>query len=170
MAAMPSTDRSEPNVTTEGGGGRRRRPQGGARYAGLILRRRATIEFNRYSLDGIENTDLNFNSYIINPSVDALAGVQSSNRRLLGGVRSRHVADQRHNEIRRQPVPWHGLRVSRNSALDAREWRQSDGNKTRFAAINMVYFRRPDRAEQALLPSKFRSRRADRKTLQRERR
>ena len=30
------------------------------------------IHFNHYSLDGIENTDLNFNSYMLLPSVDAL--------------------------------------------------------------------------------------------------
>src|SRR5215208_5978941 len=30
------------------------------------------IHYNHYSLDGIENTDLNFNSYLLLPSVDAL--------------------------------------------------------------------------------------------------
>ena len=30
------------------------------------------IHYNHYSLDGIENTDLNFNSYMLLPSVDAL--------------------------------------------------------------------------------------------------
>ena len=30
------------------------------------------IHFNHYSLDGIENTDLNFNSYMLLPSIDAL--------------------------------------------------------------------------------------------------
>src|SRR5207244_6460942 len=30
------------------------------------------VHFNHYSLDGIENTDLNFNSYMLLPSVDAL--------------------------------------------------------------------------------------------------
>ena len=30
------------------------------------------IHFNHYSLDGVENTDLNFNSYMLLPSVDAL--------------------------------------------------------------------------------------------------
>src|SRR6266576_7083027 len=30
------------------------------------------IHYNHYSLDGVENTDLNFNSYMLLPSVDAL--------------------------------------------------------------------------------------------------
>src|SRR5574341_2085594 len=30
------------------------------------------IHFNHYSLDGIENTDLNFNSYMLLPSIDAI--------------------------------------------------------------------------------------------------
>jgi hypothetical protein len=30
------------------------------------------IHFNHYSLDGVENTDLNFNSYMLLPSIDAL--------------------------------------------------------------------------------------------------
>ena len=30
------------------------------------------VHFNHYSLDGVENTDLNFNSYMLLPSVDAL--------------------------------------------------------------------------------------------------
>ena len=34
------------------------------------------IHFNHYLLDGVENTDLNFNSYMLLPSVDALRGVQ----------------------------------------------------------------------------------------------
>ena len=30
------------------------------------------LEFNRYTLDGVENTDVNFNTYLVRPPVDAL--------------------------------------------------------------------------------------------------
>lgn len=30
------------------------------------------LEFNHYTLDGVENTDPNFNAYIVHPSVDAI--------------------------------------------------------------------------------------------------
>jgi hypothetical protein len=61
-----------PNVTTESGAGGRSGIQGGQRptEANSIAGQR--LEFNNYTLDGMENTDVNFNSYIIRPSIDAL--------------------------------------------------------------------------------------------------
>lgn len=61
-----------PNVTVEGGGGGGGGLQGGARASASYSIAGQRLEFNRYTLDGVENTDPNFNSYVINPSVDAL--------------------------------------------------------------------------------------------------
>src|SRR5437899_5836914 len=59
-----------PNVTTEGGAGGAGGLQGGARSNTSLSIAGQRLEYNRYTLDGMENTDPNFNSYIIQPSVD----------------------------------------------------------------------------------------------------
>ena len=46
--------------------------QGGARGATSLTINGQRNDFNHYTLDGIENTDPNFNSYILQPSIDAL--------------------------------------------------------------------------------------------------
>lgn len=46
--------------------------QGGVRAQTNISVAGQRLEFNHYTLDGAENTDPNFNSYIIHPSVDAV--------------------------------------------------------------------------------------------------
>ncbi len=51
--------------------------QAGSRQGGIRADRSISIagqrsQFNHYTLDGIENTDPNFNTYIVEPSVDAL--------------------------------------------------------------------------------------------------
>jgi len=46
--------------------------QGGSRSEQNISLAGQRSMFNRFSLDGIENTDVNFNTYIILPSIDAL--------------------------------------------------------------------------------------------------
>jgi len=51
-----------------GGGGL----QGGVRASTAISVAGQRLEYNHYTLDGVENTDPNFNSYIIHPSVDAI--------------------------------------------------------------------------------------------------
>src|SRR5258708_15509463 len=58
-----------PNVSTEGGTGGSGGLQGGARANTSLSVAGQRLEFNRYTLDGVENTDTNFNSYIIQPSV-----------------------------------------------------------------------------------------------------
>ena len=61
-----------PNVTTSFGSTQSSNRQGGSRanenYS--IAGQRST--FNHYTLDGIENTDVNFNFYLIQPSIDAV--------------------------------------------------------------------------------------------------
>ena len=46
--------------------------QGGARGATSLTINGQRNDFNHYTLDGIENTNPNFNSYILQPSLDAL--------------------------------------------------------------------------------------------------
>src|ERR1039458_8593563 len=46
--------------------------QGGSRGASSLTINGQRNDFNHYTLDGIENTDPNFNSYILQPSLDAL--------------------------------------------------------------------------------------------------
>jgi len=62
-----------PNVTFGfGAAGQQVSMQGGQRSQQSISVAGQRSEFNRFSLDGIENTDQNFNSYVFLPSVDAL--------------------------------------------------------------------------------------------------
>lgn len=120
-----------PNVVAEapatGGGGL----QGGVRAQTAISIAGQRLEFNHYTLDGVENTDPNFNSYIIHPSVDALQefkvqtgiysaefgkGASQINVTTLSGTNQYHLA---------------AFEFLRNSYFDAKEWEQV-GNKNPF--------------------------------------
>ncbi|MFN0169032.1 MAG: carboxypeptidase regulatory-like domain-containing protein [Bryobacteraceae bacterium] len=46
--------------------------QGGQRAAQVISIGGQRTSFNRFTLDGMENTDVNFNTYVVLPSIDAL--------------------------------------------------------------------------------------------------
>ncbi|MCC6343844.1 MAG: TonB-dependent receptor [Bryobacterales bacterium] len=62
-----------PNVSYGfGGAGQADARQGGERAAQNISVGGARSEFNNFTLDGVDNTDPNFNTYIIQPSIDAL--------------------------------------------------------------------------------------------------
>ena len=84
---------------------RRRRP--GQLAPGRIPRGSTSISvagqrssFNHYSLDGVKNTDPNFNT-LRDPAVHRrTAGIQSPDRHLSGGIRPQHDADQRVHQIR----------------------------------------------------------------------
>ena len=121
-----------PNVTTEGGAGGAGGLQGGTRTQTSLSIAGQRLEFNRYTLDGIENTDPNFNSYVIQPSVDALqefkvqTGVYSAEFGIGASqinVTTKAGSNQYHGSV---------FEFLRNSALDAREWLQSQGNKNPF--------------------------------------
>lgn len=63
-----------PNVSFGfGTAGQQRSIQGGQRSEQNISVSGQRSEYNRFTLDGIENTDTNFNSYVFLPSIDALA-------------------------------------------------------------------------------------------------
>src|SRR5215212_10963136 len=62
-----------PNVTAQfAGPGQANDRQGGSRSNQQISISGQRREFNYYTLDGVDNTDVNFNTYIFLPSVDAL--------------------------------------------------------------------------------------------------
>jgi hypothetical protein len=113
-----------PNVVGEaaatGGSGL----QGGVRSQTSLSVAGQRLEFNHYTLDGVENTDPNFNSYIIHPSVDAIqefkvqTGVYSAefgkgasqvNVTTATGTNAYHLV---------------AFEFLRNSAVDAKQWEQ----------------------------------------------
>ena len=121
-----------PNVTTEGGAGGGGGLQGGTRAQTSLSIAGQRLEFNRYTLDGVENTDPNFNSYIIQPSVDALQEFKVQT-----GIYSAEFgvgASQINVTTKAGGNQFHGalFEFVRNSSLDAREWLQSQGNKNPF--------------------------------------
>ena len=61
-----------PNVSVEAGPSAVTTLQGGLRSTQGFNVAGMRYEFNRFTLDGVENTDPNFNSYIFQPSVDAV--------------------------------------------------------------------------------------------------
>ena len=63
-----------PNVAANfvSGGGQANSRQGGDRTTQEISVAGSRREFNNYTLDGVENTDPNFNTYVFLPSIDAL--------------------------------------------------------------------------------------------------
>lgn len=125
-----------PNVSTEGGAGGAGGLQGGTRSSTSLSVAGQRLEYNRYTLDGVENTDPNFNSYIIHPSVDALQEFKVQT-----GVYSAEFgrgASQINVTTKSGTNQYHGTAFEflRNSALDAREWRQNQGNKNPFRRNN----------------------------------
>ena len=82
----------------------------------------ARATWSNYTLDGITNTDVDFNLYIVLPSVDALqefkvqSGIYPAEfGREAGQV---NVSTKR----RHQPVSRHGVRFLRNDTLDAKNY------------------------------------------------
>src|SRR5437879_6078473 len=62
-----------PGATTNGpSSSQGKQRMGGQRNSFALNVSGQRIHFNHYALDGIENTDLNFNSYMLLPSIDAL--------------------------------------------------------------------------------------------------
>lgn len=87
--------------------------------------------FNRFTLDGVENTDVNYNTYVIRPSIDALqefkiqTGVYSAE---FGRATAQINATTKSGGNTFHGALFHFLR---NDKLDAKEW-QVRGNKNPF--------------------------------------
>ena len=116
------------------------------------------IHFNHYSLDGIENTDLNFNSYMLLPSVDALEEFKVESG-IFGAEFGRAVA-QINASTKSGTNAYHGtvFEFVRNSAMDCEELLRPAGQAD--SAVQAQSVRRDARravrsgistAEQALL-------------------
>jgi Carboxypeptidase regulatory-like domain len=112
------------NASAEDGPEQSTSLQGGTRSLNVITIAGQRIEYSHYTLDGAENTDPNWNSYIIHPSVDALQefkvqtgiysaefgrGASQINVNTLPGTNSYHGA---------------AFEFLRNSDLDAAQWGQ----------------------------------------------
>ncbi|PWU06952.1 MAG: hypothetical protein C5B51_11120, partial [Terriglobia bacterium] len=90
------------------------------------------MEFNHYTLDGIENTDPQWQTFIVRPSVDALqefkveTGIYSAEFGRNPGqvsVTTKSGSNDFHGTV---------FEFLRNSALDAKEWRLAAGQKNPF--------------------------------------
>jgi hypothetical protein len=87
--------------------------------------------FNRYTLDGVENTDVNYNTYVVRPSIEAL-----NEFKVQTGIYSAEygrATAQINATTKSGGNQFHGavFEFLRNSALDAKEWRQV-GRKNPF--------------------------------------
>ena len=109
--------------------------QGGTRASASFSIAGQRLEFNHYTLDGVENTDPNYNSYIIHPSVDALQEFT-----VMTGVYSAEFG-RGAGQINATSLPggnaYHGTAYDfiRNDFVDARIWRQT-GAKNPFHRQN----------------------------------
>jgi hypothetical protein len=117
-----------PNVSAEfAGAGQAGSRQGGSRANQQLSISGQRREFNYYTLDGVDNTDVNFNSYILLPSVDALeefkvqTGIYSAE---FGRAASQVnvVTKSGTNQFRGTVFEFH-----RNDALDSRPYAFTSG-------------------------------------------
>lgn len=111
-----------PNVSTESTASNSNSYQGGVRSAVSLSVAGQRLEFNHYTLDGVENTDPNFNSYIIHPSVDFIQEFKAQT-----GVYSAEFgkgASQINVTTKAGTNDFHAavFEFLRNSAVDAAEW------------------------------------------------
>ncbi len=138
IVAMPLNGRDylqlvalNPNVVSETGVTSGLIGLSGARAQDVISVAGQRLEYNHYTLDGIENTEPNYNTYIIHPSVDALQEFT-----VLTGIYSAEFG-RGASQINATTLPggntYHGVAYDfiRNDAADARIWLQT-GPKNPF--------------------------------------
>lgn len=128
-----------PNVSAEmSAGGHVDSRQGGDRGRQAISIAGQRQFFNRYTLDGVENTDVNYMTYVIRPSVEALqefkiqTGIYSAE---YGRATSQINATTRSGANQFHGAAFHFLR---NDLFDARDWQQR-GNKNPFRRNQFGY-------------------------------
>jgi len=116
-----------PGATTNGpSSSQGRQRMGGQRNSFALNVAGQRIHYNHYSLDGIENTDLNFNSYMLLPSVDALQEFKVE-AGLFDAEYGRAIA-QINASTRSGSNQFHAtvFEFVRNSALDAKNYFDRD--------------------------------------------
>lgn len=129
-----------PNVTAEqGSGGQANDRQGGERANQSISVAGQRMQFNRYTLDGVENTDVNFNTFVVRPSIDALQEFKVQT-----GIYSAEygrATSQINATTKSGTNTWHGsiFEFLRNDKLDAKEWR-NDGPRNPFRRNQFGFF------------------------------
>ena len=117
-----------PNVSAEfAGAGQAGSRQGGSRSNQQLSISGQRREFNYYTLDGVDNTDVNFNTYILLPSVDALEEFKVQT-----GIYSAEfgrAASQVNVVTKSGTNQFHGtvFEFHRNDALDSRPYAFSAG-------------------------------------------
>ena len=101
-----------PGATTNGpSSSQGKQRMGGQRNSFALNVSGQRIHYNHYSLDGIENTDLNFNSYMLLPSIDALQEFKVESGLVRRRIRARYCADQCFDQVRHQPLARDAVRV-----------------------------------------------------------
>lgn len=116
-----------PGATTNGpSSSQGRQRMGGQRNSFALNVGGQRVHYNHYSLDGVENTDLNFNSYMILPSVDALQEFKVE-AGLFDAEYGRAIA-QINASTKSGSNKFHGslFQFVRDSALDARNYFDPD--------------------------------------------
>ncbi len=122
-----------PNVSTGmGASGEAATRVGGDRAAEAISVAGQRLEFNFYTLDGVANTDVAYNLFLVRPSIDALLefkvqtgiySVEYGRGTSQVSVATKSGTNQFHGAL---------FEFVRNDAFDAREWRQNTGAKNPF--------------------------------------
>src|SRR5437867_5616635 len=112
-----------PGATTNGpSSSQGKQRMGGQRNSFTLNVAGQRIHYNHYALDGVENTDLNFNSYMLLPSIDALQEFKVESG-LFDAEYGRAIA-QINASTRSGTNELHGsvFEFLRNSALDAKNY------------------------------------------------
>jgi carboxypeptidase family protein/TonB-dependent receptor-like protein len=112
-----------PGATTNGpSSSQGKQRMGGQRNSFALNVSGQRIHFNHYSLDGVENTDLNFNSYMLLPSVDSIREFKVESG-LFDAEYGRAIA-QVNVSTKSGTNQYHGtfFEFLRNSALDAKNY------------------------------------------------
>lgn len=112
-----------PGATTNGAGSAQgQQRMGGQRNSFALNVGGQRIHYNHYTLDGIENTDLNFNSYMLLPSVDAIEEFKVETG-IFGAEFGRAIA-QINASTKSGTNRFHGsvFEFHRNAAMDAKNF------------------------------------------------
>ena len=145
------------NVTAEmGSGGQANSRQGGQRANQSISIAGQRQMFNRFTLDGVENTDPNFNTFVVRPSVDALQEFKVQT-----GVYSAQYGkstSQINVTTRSGGNEFHGtvFEFLRNDKIPGADLEPARGERSLPPQPVRLYRHRPDHQEQAVLHGQLR--------------